>query len=183
MKNNKIKLDLNNKYIRLYYRILKENNLHTNKEYKSIDRHNDFLKSVKFTGTNTLKYVIDIPHLFITLKVDWNSYRNIYVQYTRNIIKEFTPIIINEILKKYNKTNLSKNEIKFIISTILLLTNKGLDNNVYEFPLDTYLKAIERTLLNHVVFTTQSITGKTYTFQLSKKNISEIINNITYVEL
>lgn len=176
------KLDLNNKYIRLYYRILKENNLHTNKEYKSIKRHNDSLKSVEFHCVNTLKYVINIPRLFITLSVGWYSYRNIYAQYIRNIIEEFTPIIVNEILKKYDKTNLSEKKVKFIISKILSLTNKGLDDNVYEFPVDTYIKAIERTLLNHVVLTTQSITGKPYTL-LSKRNISEIINNITYDKL
>ena len=73
-KKNLKKIDINNDYIKLYIRLLKEEDLYKDSRFTSNNRYDELMSDLdRNYKQNTLQWIISIPDMLIDTIVEYNK--------------------------------------------------------------------------------------------------------------
>lgn len=135
------KININNDYIKLYLRLLKEEDLYKDSRFTSNNRYDELMRDLNRNyKQNTLKWIISIPDMLIDTIVEYNEYYKIHSTYLY--------IIINDIISNAIKTlyKISSDNTKKILNKNRKLIKKDIKHQ--------YLNKIIKRNLNGTFFTT-----------------------------
>lgn len=111
-KNYFKKLDINNDYIKIYLRLLKEENLYNCDKFLSPIRYNDAMEDkYKKYKQNTIKWIANIPDLLIPTTTTYNDYYEIHSKYLFIILDDIITTTLKTIYQK-----LQTDELKSILN-------------------------------------------------------------------
>lgn len=140
-KKNLKKIDINNDYIKLYLRLLKEEDLYKDSRFLSNYRYDELMSDLdRNYKQNTLQWIISIPDMLIDTIVEYNKYYKIHSTYLH--------IIINDIISNAIKTlyKISSDDTKKILNKNRKLIKEDIKHQ--------YLNKIVKRNLNGTLFNT-----------------------------
>lgn len=169
----------NNDYIKIYLRLLKEENIYNCNDFLSSSRYNEMMNDkLRLYKINAIKWIMSIPDLLTSINTNYNEYYNIHAKYIVIILDDMITTSLKTLYKTIEsnelKTNLNKNrkQIKKDIKNIFITKiNKRNLNGSFYF---TFTKIIYDVLFKYNV-KSKSITQRNIDNILIKKRKYNII--------
>ena len=179
MKEKRLIKDINknNDYIKLYFRIIKEQNLYQDKDFVSKHRYERDYPMKLFNGKNikpdSILYNLEIPNMLIGTNVEYEAYLGIHRMYISYIAETIITKLITKLQKqKIIEENLTTTQKKEIINTIIKKYEKNIITK-RENPKATLIQAIVKNINNFVI-----IKGK-----INDEDITETLNNMLSIKI
>jgi hypothetical protein len=166
-------INKNNDYIKLYFRIIKEQNLYNNKDFLSKYRYEkDYPTKLVFGSyikQDSILYNLEIPNMLIAANVEYEAYLGIHRMYMSYIAETIVIKLIARLQKqKIIEENITVTQKKEIINNIIKKYEKNIKTK-RENPKTTLIQTITAHI-NNFVITKQ---------KLHDNHVTEILNNMT----
>lgn len=109
-----VKLNKNNQFIATYIRMLKEENLYDDKNFRSNIRYMNVLNTYK-TPIDSMLYNIELPNLLISEKINYRIYWNFHCRYMIKIGRKIINKAVEYIKENYTPSSiLTEKEIQIL---------------------------------------------------------------------
>ncbi len=124
-----VKLNKNNQFIATYIRMLKEENLYEDKNFRSNIRYMNVLNTYK-TPIDSMLYNIELPNLLISEKINYRIYWNFHCRYMIKIGRKIINKAVEYIKENYTPlSTLTEREIQILKETIFKEFQKQITYN------------------------------------------------------
>lgn len=124
-----VKLNKNNQFIAIYIRMLKEENLYDDKNFRSNLRYMNVLNTYR-TPIDSMLYNIELPNLLISEKINYRTYWNFHCRYMIKIGRKIINKVVEYIKENYTPlSTLTEREIQILKETIFKEFQKQITYN------------------------------------------------------